>query len=75
MRKIKRISKLDPSLAVPRIPKAFADDLGVKEGTSEDMFRDNDDEIEAIDPDNLPPHLLDEQTSDWDDQPSDDEVW
>ncbi|MDE2725848.1 MAG: AbrB/MazE/SpoVT family DNA-binding domain-containing protein [Gemmatimonadota bacterium] len=79
MPKTTRISKWGSSLAV-RIPKAFAEEWGVKAGTSVEMTfnsdgihlrkpkRDLEDMIDAIDPDNLPPYL-------WDDQPRGNEAW
>ncbi len=79
MPKTTRISKWGSSLAV-RIPKAIAEEWGVKEGTAIELSRDAngihmrkrkydlDEMIASIDPDNLPPYL-------WDDQPRGKEVW
>ncbi len=74
-----RVSKWGSGLAV-RIPKAIAEEWGVKEGTQIELTREGDavrlckpkytlDELlEGIDPDNLPPYL-------WDDEPRGKEVW
>ncbi len=74
-----RVSKWGSSLAV-RIPKAIAEEWGVKEGTQIELTRDGngvnlrkrkydlDEMIASIDPDNLPPYL-------WDDEPRGKEVW
>ena len=79
MPKTTRISKWGSSLAV-RIPKAIAEEWGVKEGTAIELSRDNkglllkkrsitlEEMVDAIDPDNLPPYL-------WDDEPRGREVW
>ncbi len=79
MARTTRISKWGSSLAV-RIPKAVAENWGVKEGTAVEMSQDDqgirlckrkydlDEMIASMDPDNLPPYL-------WDDEPRGKEVW
>ncbi len=79
MPKITRISKWGSSLAV-RIPKAIAEEWGVKEGTAIEMSQDDqgirlkkrkydlDEMIASIDPNNLPEYV-------WDDGPRGKEVW
>lgn len=79
MARTTRISKWGSSLAV-RIPKAVAENWGVKEGTTVEMSQDDqgirlckrkydlDEMIASMDPDNLPPYL-------WDDEPRGKEVW
>ena len=79
MARTARISKWGSSLAV-RIPKAVAENWGVKEGTAVEMSQDDqgirlckrkydlDEMIASMDPDNLPPYL-------WDDEPRGKEVW
>ena len=79
MARTTRVSKWGSSLAV-RIPKAIAEEWGVKEGTKIEMSRDAkgvnlrkpefdlEEMIAMIDPDDLPPYL-------WDDQPRGKEIW
>ena len=79
MARTTRISKWGSSLAV-RIPKAVAEQWGVKEGSTVEMSQDAqgihlrkrkytlEELVAQIDPENLPPYL-------WDDEPRGKEVW